>query len=131
MNIYPKYGSPSQAISATDEMWDFFCAHPLPVEDEEPGIEEALKVPGYVVDPQSPSLFTGSAQIDFSLSCHQRVKLGLYDTQGRLIAVLVDEELDEGNHTIMLDSDGLPAGVYFYRLCTPDCSVTKPLVLVK
>jgi hypothetical protein len=35
---------------------------------------------------------------------------------GREVAVIVDEKLPAGEHTLQFDASKLPAGIYFYSL---------------
>ena len=45
-----------------------------------------------------------------------RAKLEVYDFSGRMIRILVDSEITPGEHQVIFDASGLPAGVYFYKL---------------
>lgn len=121
----------SQAISANEEMWEFFLAHPMPVEEPEPGVGELPFVPAYSLDPSSPNLFTNSVTIRFSQAQAEHVTIKLYDVLGREIATLVDGTLDAGEHSVLVDAAGLSAGVYFYRLATPTFTATRLIMLVK
>jgi polyhydroxybutyrate depolymerase len=115
-------------LSANDEMWKFFQAHPL---SDGSGIKEAPSEPSYAIDPSSPAVFAQSAEISFHIPCRQKVNVKLYDVLGRQMAVLIDGELSAGDHSVVLDAQGLSAGVYFYRLSTPTYSVTESINLVK
>lgn len=125
-------GSPwgSQAIDANDEMWEFFKAHPMPVEEPEPGIEESRE-PACVLDPSNPTIFTKPAAIHFSIEKAGHVSLMLFDVQGRKIAVLLEQRLEAGSHEVVIDAARLPRGVYFYQLKTPAVAVSKPIILIK
>jgi len=50
---------------------------------------------------------------------------------GREPAVLVDEELNPGEHLVVLDAKGLTSGVYFYQLKSGRFSETKKLLLMR
>lgn len=124
-------GSPqgSQAISANDEMWEFFAAHPIPVEPE-PGIEESPP-PSYALDPSNPTVFTQSASVRFSLGDREHVKFEVFDVLGRKIVTIVDGVLDAGNHFVVLDATSLQTGVYFYRLATPTFTRTTRFLVMR
>jgi polyhydroxybutyrate depolymerase len=128
--IDPILGLPSQAISANDEIWEFFVAHPMPVEEDEPDIQEPIATPFFSLDPASPSIFSESAVIRFSIDRNEKVVLKLFDALGREIATLVDCQLGAGQHEVVIDAGGLSAGVYFYRLNTPTFTKTQSIRLI-
>ena len=83
-----------------------------------------------------PNPFNPQTTIDFALSSRTWVSLIVYDLQGRLIRNLIEEQRDEGVHSVVwkgVDRAGLPvpSGTYFYRLQTADSEIIKSMVLVK
>jgi hypothetical protein len=65
-----------------------------------------------------PNPVASSAEVSFVLSRAQRVHLGVYDSQGRLVADLIDREVPAGPFALSwpaVDATGgaLPAGVYW------------------
>jgi len=60
--------------------------------------------------------------IEFRLSSIelQQLSLRIYNVQGQEVAVVLDEEMAAGEHTVRWDASGLPAGIYYYRLQTAD-----------
>ena len=50
---------------------------------------------------------------------------------GRLVRVLVDEQMQAGRYRVEFRSDGLASGVYFYRLEAGEFVSVKKMVLVK
>ena len=44
------------------------------------------------------------------------VKLYIFDVTGRMIDVLVNEELSVGTYEYSFNAGELPSGVYFYKL---------------
>jgi hypothetical protein len=63
-----------------------------------------------------PNPAQGSSRFAVRSSREGYVTLKIYDVQGREIAVLVDENLPPGEHTVSFDMSGLKAGIYLYRL---------------
>ena len=66
------------------------------------------------------------------------VSLKVYDLLGREVAVLVDEQKPAGTYTQQWNANGIPSGVYFYRLQVyPDAvgagtfNQTKKLILLR
>jgi hypothetical protein len=78
-----------------------------------------------------PNPFNPSTRIMYSLSNAARIRLSLYDTAGREVAVLVNEVKAAGVHDIRFDTSDLPSGVYFYRLKGPDGIVTRKMTLMR
>ncbi|MBK8549524.1 MAG: T9SS type A sorting domain-containing protein [Ignavibacteria bacterium] len=54
--------------------------------------------------------------MSFSLPEKSFVTLRVYDILGREIAVLLNNELNTGNHSINWDASNYPSGVYFYKI---------------
>jgi hypothetical protein len=50
---------------------------------------------------------------------------------GREAGVLVDEELNPGEHSVVFDAKGLASGVYCYCLQTGSVVQEKAMVLLK
>ncbi|CUS77232.1 Por secretion system C-terminal sorting domain-containing protein [Candidatus Kryptonium thompsonii] len=78
-----------------------------------------------------PNPFNSSTLIRFSLPERVQVKLCVYDILGRLIAVIVDSELEPGVHTVKFEADDLPSGVYFYRINAGGFFSVRKMVLMK
>ncbi len=78
-----------------------------------------------------PNPFNPSTFIEFELPYRTKVKLIIYDSLGREIKTLIDAELDAGKHRVRFDSNGLPSGVYFYKLIGDRFNDVKKMVLIK
>ena len=126
---WPGVPGGSQAISANDLMWDFFVAHPMPGA-EEPGIEEFAE-PTFQLNPVFIDPTATSTIIRFTLARQERVSLRLFDVSGRMIAVLAEDVLESGNHSVQVDASELSAGVYFYRLSTTTRTEPQSFRLIK
>ena len=88
------------------------------------------EVPGESAVPSSqfavrnyPNPTSGIVDLQFTIYSLQSVLIKIYDVQGREVAVLLDDALAAGEHTVRWDSEGLPAGIYFYRLQTANCEL--------
>jgi hypothetical protein len=55
----------------------------------------------------------------------------VFDTLGRDVATLVDEDMGPGSHTVQFDASRLSSGVYFYRLITPGFLQTRSMLVMK
>jgi len=87
-----------------------------------------------------PNPFNPATTISFSLNKSAQVKLSIYDALGRLVEVLLDDRLSEGNHNIVwnsTNSSGASAGsgVYIYKITVKAdnklFSQSKKMILVK
>lgn len=67
--------------------------------------------------------------IQCTLQRRARTRLELLDLLGRNLRTIKNEVLEQGNHTIHLDLENLPAGTYFVRMINNDriesCLVTR------
>jgi Zn-dependent metalloprotease len=71
----------------------------------------------YGLSQNYPNPFNGETIIGYDLPAGQAwVTLKVFDVLGREVAVLVNGRVGPGAHTAAFRSDGLPSGVYFYRL---------------
>jgi len=83
-----------------------------------------------------PNPARGGTRIGFALPESAPVSLQVFDVAGRLVRTLTDRRLEPGTHSVAwdaLDRAGrpVPAGVYYYRLSTPEQTRTKRLTLVR
>lgn len=65
-----------------------------------------------------PNPFTDETTIWFELPEPGRVKLAVYDLNGRCIELLINEKLPVGRHETVFWRRNLPAGIYYYRVQT-------------
>jgi hypothetical protein len=100
-------------------------------------VSGVAKPPPYAALPESyPNPFNRQATIEFDLTTPGRVKLEVFDVSGRLVATLVDEDLQAGPHDVIWrgrHQSGRPAssGVYFYRLSAPGFVQSSKIVFTK
>ncbi len=78
-----------------------------------------------------PNPFNSTATIRYSIPHQSFVTLELYDIQGRMVSLLVDDTVPAGLHTISLSADAMPSGVYFLKLSGSDATVTQKVLLMK
>jgi len=78
-----------------------------------------------------PNPTTGVFNFQFTIYNLQTVSVKIYDVHGREVAVVVDREMPAGDHTVQWESEGLPAGIYFYRLTTDDYRLTTGKLVIK
>jgi hypothetical protein len=85
----------------------------------------------FALYPNYPNPFNPSTTIEYSLPTAAFVELKVYNVFGREVTTLVNGKQEAGPHRVLFDSQGLPGGVYFYRLQTEDGLETKKMVVVR
>ena len=63
-----------------------------------------------------PNPFKPSTTITFSVTKRTSVSLKVFDVVGREVATLVREWLAPSTFSVVFEAEGLPSGVYFYRI---------------
>ncbi|MFN8549311.1 MAG: FlgD immunoglobulin-like domain containing protein [Candidatus Eisenbacteria bacterium] len=82
----------------------------------------------------APNPVRGTAQIVYQVPAQSRIRITVYDVNGRAIRELLDDSVSAGNHAAAWDGrdDGghsVASGVYYYRMVAPNFSTTRSLVL--
>ena len=83
-----------------------------------------------------PNPFNPTTTIRFDLPAASRVRLTVYDVNGRLVRTLADEDMQAGTKEVTwngLDNEGrkVASGVFFSRLSTPGRIVSRKMVLLR
>ena len=99
------------------------------------GIEEHNNPVAEVLGGESNPV-TGSTRIFFTIPTAGHVRMSIYDVEGRLVAVLLDGDMNTGHHFKTWDGrsvSGAPAapGVYFVHLATPGTRKTAKMILIR
>ena len=83
------------------------------------------------LDGVHPDPFAGGALVGFTLARREHVTLAVIDVMGRTMVTLLDDVGEAGRHEVALDATGLPAGIYFCRMITPEGTRTTMMHLLK
>ncbi|TVQ84599.1 MAG: T9SS C-terminal target domain-containing protein, partial [Bacteroidetes bacterium] len=79
-----------------------------------------------------PNPFRTRVSMQFSIEESSRVKLEVYNLVGERIAVLFDSYVNEYDiHSVSMDADNLPNGIYFYRFSTDKEVFMDKLILAR
>ncbi len=86
-----------------------------------------------------PNPFNPSSKFKVQISKLSNVKIVVYDSAGREIETLVDEQLKPGTYEVNWNASGYSSGVYFYQLTarqnagssTEDYSGARKMLLIK
>lgn len=60
-----------------------------------------------------------------------QVTITIYDVEGHVVDSLINRIMSPGVHRVEWAAEGLPSGIYFYRITIGDSSVTRKMVLMK
>ncbi|HEX7071600.1 MAG TPA: T9SS type A sorting domain-containing protein [Rhodothermales bacterium] len=78
-----------------------------------------------------PNPFNPTTTIEYALPEAANVKLEVFNALGQRVRVLVDDSLPAGQHRIEFQADGLPSGVYFYKLQAGAHASVRQMTLLK
>ncbi len=78
-----------------------------------------------------PNPFNPSTSISFYLPRGEHIQLELYNLLGQKLRTLLDGDMREGFHSLLLDASTLPSGVYYYRLVSSVGFITRKMALIK
>ena len=104
------------------------------------GVKDAAGIPStFTLHQNYPNPFNPSTTIDYALPRSAYVKLEVFNTLGERVSVLSNGLQDAGYHSAVFNAEGLPSGIYFYRLQARqttggqagDFVETKKLILLK
>ncbi len=91
-----------------------------------------IKIPtDYKLYQNYPNPFNPSTRISYSIPKASFVTLKVFDTLGKEITTLVNEQKSTGYYKIDFDASSLSNGIYFYTLQTGEYSETKRMILLK
>lgn len=94
--------------------------------------DEGLRIPNFELKQNYPNPFNNKTKISFSLSDYGFTSLKIYDTLGREVKSIIDENLFP-NHIYEIDfsADNFKSGVYFIKLSQNEKQQIRKMVLVK
>ncbi|WP_337873518.1 T9SS type A sorting domain-containing protein, partial [Ignavibacterium sp.] len=78
-----------------------------------------------------PNPFNSATIIKYQIADESNVKISLYNVLGERLKILSNEFKSVGTHSIIMESDDLPSGVYIYTLETNQKVLTKKLIIIK
>jgi len=109
---------------------------PDPTGVEEPPGQGSLLPTGYELYQNHPNPFNPSTRIAYDIPNGTDVSLSIHNILGQQVRILVDSYEAAGHHTVVWDgrdSHGgvVASGVYFYRMISPDGSLSKKMLLLK
>jgi hypothetical protein len=90
---------------------------------------QAPENPGYNLGQNHPNPFSQKTIINYIIPSPAFVEIALFDTQGRLISVLVNEQKDGGSYQYELNKASLAKGIYYYRMRSGNFIATRKMAV--
>ena len=78
-----------------------------------------------------PNPFNAMTHIEYYVEHSGKVKIILYDIQGRIVQIIENGYKNAGFHKTTIDGDKLSSGIYFYQIITNEYSEIKKMTLIK
>jgi hypothetical protein len=78
-----------------------------------------------------PNPFNPGTNIQYTLNDVQFVNLKVYDSLGKEVSTLVNEDKPAGIYEIEFNGSKLSSGVYYYRMQAGNFSDTKKFIIMK
>lgn len=84
-----------------------------------------------ILEQNYPNPFNPSTTIEFGIPESQFVTLAVYNLLGEQVGLLVNENLSAGIYQATWDADDLPSGIYIYKLCVGEFTLSDKMILLK
>jgi hypothetical protein len=78
-----------------------------------------------------PNPFNPETKIKFDVPKTSQVQLEVFDISGKLVATLVNEELNSGQYTVKFDASKLSSGIYIYRMRAGNVVYSNKMLMLK
>jgi photosystem II stability/assembly factor-like uncharacterized protein len=85
----------------------------------------------FVLSQNFPNPFNPVTTIPYSLATITQINLTVFDMLGRQVTTLVNNLQAAGEYEVTFDANGLPTGIYYYRLTAGDQIQTGKMLLVR
>jgi len=95
------------------------------------GVEKNNTPISFNLSQNYPNPFNPTTNISYSIAAASMVTLKVYDTIGREVAQLVNEQKEPGSYVVQFNGRNLASGIYFYQINAGSYIATKKLTLLK
>jgi len=90
-----------------------------------------VAVSGFRLHQNFPNPFNPTSIINFDIPALSPVRLAVYDVHGKLVRLVVNEQLAQGSYEVAFEGNALPSGTYFYNITAGNFSDTKKMILLR
>jgi len=95
-------------------------------------VESAFDIPTeYSLKQNYPNPFNPSTMVEYSIPAESKVILDIFNVQGELVEILVDNYQSEGVYKINWNPTNLTSGLYILRMRAGNFFSSRKLVLMK
>jgi hypothetical protein len=85
------------------------------------GADEPVNLPKeYALGQPYPNPFNPSTEISLALPARTHLRAAVFNRLGQQVALLADEDMNAGYHTLTFDGRELSSGIYFIRITAYD-----------
>jgi len=96
------------------------------------GVSTSSAIPvSYKLEQNYPNPFNPTTTIRYSLPTASVATIKVFDIQGKEVATIVNDFQPSGDHSIEWRSDGIPSGIYLYKIVAGNYNATRKMVLLK
>lgn len=78
-----------------------------------------------------PNPATRETHIKFTIPKNEHVKVILYNQEGQLLNVIMDQFIQQGDHVVSCSTASLPNGIYYYTLNSSSGNVSRKMIVAK
>lgn len=89
---------------------------------------QSHSLPGFVLYQNIPNPASGETQINYYIPCSGKVNFELFDQLGRVIK-MDQSQKSKGKHSIVIDTDQLASGLYYYSITFDGYRLLKKMVV--
>ena len=130
-----EYGSVQSPVTELDystfNLYTQVKAVHLNIDTRVTGIDPAAVPEDVTLYQNYPNPFNPTTQIQFGVPTSGHVTVRVYNSIGSEIAVLLNEKVSAGTHTIDFDGRRFGSGTYYYQLQSGNRIITRSMLLVK
>jgi len=96
------------------------------------GIEPVAAVPNDIIlFPNYPNPFNPETTFSFNIGSSHETSLRIYDIQGRLIEILIQDKISPGFHNMTWNASEVATGVYFVKLISGEKIKARKIMVLK
>lgn len=95
------------------------------------GVEEEVNPAGLALRDAKPNPATNSVEIPFSVERSVETRIDLYTTLGEKVATVQSGMTAPGFHAVVLNTENLMSGTYYYTLTAGTAKQTKMLTIIR
>jgi len=85
----------------------------------------------FALDEPYPNPFNSTTSLNFSLREAGKIRVGLWDLNGRFVQSLASGEFNSGHHSFTFKADNLASGIYFVKLEAKGKTAQRKLMLIR